>query len=183
MPANHTDLENKLWDAADELRANSKLRASEYSVPVLGFIFLKYADQKFAHATHRLKAKAERGAQRRPSSRRRRRSLTPDHYKAAGVLYLPDEARFRRLVDLPEGDNVGREINEAMKAIEAHNEALKDVLPKTYLRFENATLRELLRIFNRIPSGVISGTRPAVRAACLCRARALCNATRANPAT
>jgi len=50
MPANHTDLEKTLWSAADELRANSKLKSSEYSVPVLGLIFLRYADFKFTQA-------------------------------------------------------------------------------------------------------------------------------------
>jgi type I restriction enzyme M protein len=154
MPANNTDLEKKLWTAADELRANSRLRASEYSVPVLGLIFLKYADHKFAHATGQFKAEAEQRDKHQSSGRRRRQTLTPDHYKAAGVLYLPDEARFQRLVELPEGENIGRAINDAMKAIENHNEALKDILPKTYIRFENATLRELLRIFNRIPMDI-----------------------------
>ena len=148
MPANHTHLEQRLWDAADELRANSRLRASEYSVPVLGLIFLKYADHRFAHADRELRA-ATVGTSRRGAS-----SPTPDHYKARGVLYLPAEARFQRLVDLPESANVGRAINDAMKAIEDHNEALKDVLPKAYLRFENATLRELLRIFNGIPMDI-----------------------------
>jgi type I restriction enzyme M protein len=47
MPGNHSDLEKRLWGAADELRANSKLKSSEYSVPVLGLIFLRYADHKF----------------------------------------------------------------------------------------------------------------------------------------
>ena len=54
MPANHTDLEKRLWDAADELRANSKLKSSEYSVPVLGLIFLRYADHKFAEAEKKM---------------------------------------------------------------------------------------------------------------------------------
>jgi len=48
MPANYTELEKRLWEAADELRANSKLKPSEYSVPVLGLIFLGYADYKFS---------------------------------------------------------------------------------------------------------------------------------------
>ena len=47
MPANHTEIEKRLWDAADELRANSRLKSSEYSVPVLGLIFLRYADHRF----------------------------------------------------------------------------------------------------------------------------------------
>jgi len=155
MPNNN--LEKNLWDAADELRANSKLRASDYSIPVLGLIFLKYADHKFAHATAQFQAQAETPALSdvKGSHRRRRRDpLSPDRYKAAGVLYLPDEARFEHLVKLPEGENIGRKINAAMKAVEGHNETLKDVLPKTYIRFENATLRELVRIFNRIPMDI-----------------------------
>ena len=70
------------------------------------------------------------------------------------MLYLPDEARYATLVALPEGENAGRAINDAMKAVEDHNDALRDVLPKTYIRFENDTLRALLRIFNRIPMDI-----------------------------
>jgi type I restriction-modification system DNA methylase subunit len=88
MPNNH--LEKNLWDAADELRANSKLRAADYSIPVLGLIFLKYADHKFAHATKQFQAQVEGPAQRRC----RRAPLSPDRYKSAGVIYLPDDARF-----------------------------------------------------------------------------------------
>jgi type I restriction enzyme M protein len=50
MPANTTELERRLWGVADEFRANSKLKSSEYSVPVLGLIFLRYADHKFTQA-------------------------------------------------------------------------------------------------------------------------------------
>jgi len=50
LVANATDLERRLWEAADELRANSGLRSSEYSTPVLGLIFLRYADHKFTAA-------------------------------------------------------------------------------------------------------------------------------------
>ncbi len=50
MPANTTEIEKRLWDAADDLRANSKLKSSEYSMPVLGLIFLRYADYKFTLA-------------------------------------------------------------------------------------------------------------------------------------
>lgn len=148
MPTNHTEIEKRLWDAADELRANSRLRASDYSLPVLGLIFLKHADHKFTHATGELQAEAG------TSSSRRRDALTPAHYQRRGVLYLPDQARFQYLVNLPESAAIGRAINDAMKAIEEHNEALRDVLPKTYLHFDNATLRELLRIFNGIPMDI-----------------------------
>lgn len=108
MPANTTDLEKRLWDAADELRANSKLKSSEYSVPVLGLIFLRYADWKFARAEQDLKNKG-----------RGRRGITKADYQAKGVMYLPEAARFSKLLDLPEGEDVGKAINDAMRAIEA----------------------------------------------------------------
>ena len=119
MPANHTDLEKRLWDAADELRANSKLKSSEYSIPVLGLIFLRYADHKFAEAEKKL---SQQGSGRR--------KIGKTDYQAQGVLYLPEKARFATLLNLPEGTDIGKAINEAMKAIEAENEDLKDVLPE-----------------------------------------------------
>ena len=54
---NNNQIEKRLWDAADEMRANSKLKSSEYSIPVLGLIFLRYADQKFAAAQKELEGK------------------------------------------------------------------------------------------------------------------------------
>jgi type I restriction enzyme M protein len=146
LPANNNDLEKRLWDAADELRANSRLRAAEYSVPVLGLIFLRYADHRFAVADAAIQAERAEAAE----AGRRQRPVSPLDYQARGVLYLPEEARFSHLVALPEGTDIGRAIGDAMKAVEEHNPDLKDVLPKTYNRFENATLRELLRIFNAI---------------------------------
>ena len=145
MPANNTEIEKRLWDAADEMRANSRLKPSEYSVPVLGLIFLRYADHKFAHAGREIEA--ERAAR---AGGHRQRPVTKDDYRARGVLYLPDEARFQRLVELPEGENIGSRLNEAMKGIEAENPDLKDVLPKTYNRLGNVTLVSLLKTFNPI---------------------------------
>src|SRR5215469_4975743 len=120
MPANHTDLEKRLWSAADELRANSKLKSSEYSIPVLGLIFLRYADHKFSQAKAKLTSQGSG-----------RRTIGRADYQARGVLYLPEAARFSTLLKLPEGADIGKAINEAMKAIEADNDALKDVLPRT----------------------------------------------------
>jgi type I restriction enzyme R subunit len=125
MPGNHNEIEKRLWDAADELRANSKLKSSEYSIPVLGLIFLRYADHKFSEAEKHL-GKSGAG----------RRKIGKTDYQAEGVLYLPESARFSTLVNLPEGADVGKAINDAMRAIEAENEDLKDVLPKTYNRLE-----------------------------------------------
>ena len=71
--------------------------------------------------------------------------------RPAASLYLPDEARFSRLIALPEGADIGKAINDAMRAIEAENDDLRDVLPKSYNRLDNATLVSLLRTFNAIP--------------------------------
>jgi len=97
MPANNTEIENRLWDAADELRANSKLKSSEYSVPVLGLIFLRYADHKFTLAQKELEGKSTG-----------RRTIGKLDYQARGVMYLPQEARFSHLLSLPEGENIAR---------------------------------------------------------------------------
>ncbi|WP_294053058.1 N-6 DNA methylase, partial [Thiolapillus sp.] len=74
-----------------------------------------------------------------------------ERYQAMGVLYLPEEARFENLMNLPEGENIGQAINDAMRAIEAENPDLKDVLPKTYNRLENRILVELLKMMGSIP--------------------------------
>jgi type I restriction enzyme M protein len=90
MPANHTEVEKRLWGAADELRANSKLKSSEYSVPVLGLIFLRYADQKFTEAEKNLTAGSGR------------RKIGKTDYQAQGVPFIPKKARFATLLNLPE---------------------------------------------------------------------------------
>jgi len=134
------ELEKKLWSAADELRANSELKSSEYSVPVLGLIFLKYSDVKFAQAKKELEGK---GSGRRPVGK--------TDYHARGVLYLPEAARFSYLLHLPEGKDIGKEINEAMGLIESENPELKGVLPKSYQKVGNDSLVTLLKTFNSIP--------------------------------
>ena len=127
MNQNGNNIESRLWEAADELRANSDLTSNEYSVPVLGLVFLRYADHKFLAATKELEG-AGSG----------RRTIGPADYQAEGVLYLPEASRFSSLIQLPEGGNIGAAINDAMRAIESNNPDLKDVLPKTYNRFENS---------------------------------------------
>ena len=140
MPANHTEVEKRLWEAADELRANSKLKSSEYSVPVLGLIFLRYADQKFSDAEKKLSASGSG-----------RRKVGKIDYQAQGVLYIPEKARFATLLNLPEGADIGKAINDGMKAIESENEDLKDVLPKTYNALDKSLLISLLKNFSSIP--------------------------------
>ncbi len=139
MPPNN-DLEKRLWEAADQLRANSSLTAQEYSTPVLGLIFLKYADFRFSIAEKEL-------AQANISGRR---TIGKLDYQAKGVLYLPEKSRYSVLLNLPEGADIGDNINNAMRAIEDENSDLKDVLPKTYNQFENPLLIDLLKTFNSI---------------------------------
>ncbi len=137
MPANTTEIEKRLWDAADDLRANSKLKSSEYSMPVLGLIFLRYADHKFEQAEQEFAGRSSR-----------RRTIGRADYQARGVLYLRDEARFASLLKLPEGANIGAAINAAMKAIEEENEDLRGVLPQNYTAFDNSLLVSLLKTLN-----------------------------------
>jgi type I restriction enzyme M protein len=129
-----------LWKSADQMRANSKLGPAEYRGPVLGLIFLAYAEHRFENAREEVEANATA-----------RNPATPDNYKARSVLYVPEEARLSNLVQLPEGENLGKAVDEAMKAIEAANPELKDVLPRGFQRMEPSTLTELCRLFAPLP--------------------------------
>jgi type I restriction enzyme M protein len=131
------DIAARLWETADELRANSHLKAAEYSVPVLGLIFLKFADSRFTQMEAGLAGKGSG-----------RREIGKANYQAKGVLYLPKQSRFANLLQLKEGDNLGKAINDAMAAIEEENPALKGVLPRTYQSLTNDTLVSLLRSVN-----------------------------------
>lgn len=137
MVANTTEIEKRLWEAADQLRANSKLRSSEYSVPVLGLIFLRYADYRFGQAEKRLEGNATR-----------RRKIDKTDYLAEGVMYLQPETRWDHLMRLPESENIGRAINDAMDTIMQDNEDLRGVLPKQYHRFDNDLLVSLMKALN-----------------------------------
>src|SRR5574341_2250229 len=152
MPANTTEIEKRLWDAADELRANSKLKSSEYSVPVLGLIFLRYADHKFA------KAEAElveaHSIPSGPAAPKGRRQISKVDYQARGVMYIPEAGRWSGLMRLPEGSDIGKAINDAMKSIEEANDDLKDILPKTYNSLDKSVLVTLLKAFNSIPMDI-----------------------------
>lgn len=136
-------MEKRLWSAADELRANSKLKSSEYSVPVLGLIFLKYADHKFSVLQKELEGESTG-----------RKKIGKERYQAKGVMYLPEESRFSTLLKLPEDRDIGKALNDAMSAIERENTELKGVLPKSYTLLEKSTLLNLLRTFNSIPMDI-----------------------------
>jgi type I restriction enzyme M protein len=138
-------LEKRLWDAADQLRANSGLKAQEYSGPILGLIFLRFAEVRFA--AHR--KKLEQGG---TTSRRGSRVDAPAAYHAENVIYLAPEARFDFLLTLPEAANVGAKVNAAMREVEKHNPQLNGVLPKTYNLFTSTLLKELLKKISEIPA-------------------------------
>ena len=138
------ELQRKLWEAADQLRANSGLKASEYASPVLGLIFLRYADERFAQTAKAMGT----GSARRP--------IGPDDYQAAGALYLPEQSRFETLLDLPEDADIGKALNQAMGGIEIYNPDLRGMLPKDYSRVPDDILGELLRLLRALP-GVIEG--------------------------
>ena len=134
------EVRRTLWAAADQLRANSTLTPVEYRGPVLGLIFLAYAEHRFEEVRPALEKKATA-----------RRPVTVDDYRAQGVVYVPDEARLSHLVALPEAENLGAAVDTAMRAIEAENPDLRDVLPKGYQRLQKSLLVELLRLFAPLP--------------------------------
>ena len=103
-------LEKRLWAAADQFRANSGLKSQEYSAPVLGLIFLRFAEVRFGAQ----RAKLEKSA---TSSRRGSRLDEPAAYHAEGILYLPAEARFDYLLNRPEAENIGAKVNAAMRDV------------------------------------------------------------------
>lgn len=140
-------LERRLWDAADQFRANSGLKAQEYSGPILGLIFLRFAEVRFAAQ----RAKLDKAG---ASSRRGSRIDEPAAYHAGGVLYLAPEARFDYLLTLPETANIGAKVNAAMREIEKHNPQLASVLPKTYNLFTGTLLKELLKKVSEIPASL-----------------------------
>jgi type I restriction enzyme M protein len=140
-------LEKRLWDAADQLRANSGLSAAQYSQPVLGLIFLRFAEARFSSRRAALESQAK-------SSRRGSRLDDASSYHAEGVLYLEPGARFDHLLKLPEGAAVGEAVNSAMRAIERDNPQLAGVLPKTYEIFTSTLLKELLKKVSEIPASL-----------------------------
>jgi type I restriction enzyme M protein len=142
VPSDLREIDQRLWKAADKLRADAGLKPSDYSYPVLGLLFLRYAEARYAALEKTLKPAP--GA---------RRTIGPKDYISRGVIYLPDTARYSTLIKLPEKVNLGRSLNEAMKAIEETNPYLADVLPKDYQELPDATLRELLKLLHPLDMG------------------------------
>lgn len=148
-------LEAELWESADLLRADSKLTSNQYCMPVLGLIFLRYAYSRFTMVEKEILSN-------RPSRGGRVLPVEASDFAAKSALFLPKEAQYDYLVNLPadiasanlisvNGEpmtSLGEVVNNAMALIEAQSEQLSGVLPKDYTMFNDSLLGELLRIFN-----------------------------------
>ena len=148
-------LEAELWEAADLLRAGSKLTSNQYCMPVLGLIFLRYAYSRFRMVEQEI-------LKNRPVYHGRPIPVEKRDFIAKSALYLPKEAQYGYLLNLPANikeahiaDRTGREIaslgeavNNAMELTEEQSPKLTGILPKDYAQFDDGLLSELLKIFN-----------------------------------
>ena len=134
-------LETELWEAADLLRADSKVTSQEYCMPVLGLIFLRYAYSRFKFVESEI-------LKDRPVRNGRVLPVEAEDFKTKSAIFLPEEARYDYLLKLPDNTDMGQAINHAMELIEEQSAQLKGILPKNYTILQNDLLRELLRIFN-----------------------------------
>ena len=144
------ELEARLWESADALRSNSKLTSNQYCMPVMGLIFLRYAWGRFRRVTETL-------AREKSLPNGRTIPIEPEDYKARGVLWLPEKARYDRLAALPEGADLAEALNAAMAAIEETTPPLAGVLPKQYGELPADVLRDLVRNFNNPVLDTIGG--------------------------
>ena len=148
-------LEAELWESADLLRAESKLTSNQYCMPLLGLIFLRYSYSRFKMVEAEiLKDRPSRGGRVMP--------VEASDFAAKSALYLPREAQYDYLLNLPEDissmglvniaghpmNSLGEVVNNAMELIEDQSDQLKGVLPKTYTDFSNDILGHILRIFS-----------------------------------
>lgn len=148
-------LESELWESADLLRQGSKLTSSQYCMPVLALLFLRYAYSRFKMVEAEI-------LENRPKRGGRVMPVEASDFAAKSALFLPKEAQFEYLVNLPDNildahlktkdgqdiNSLGEAVNNAMQLVEDQSEQLTGVLPKTYTMFSDDLLRELLRIFN-----------------------------------
>lgn len=135
-------LEDSLWEAADRLRANSKLNATEYSMPVLGLIFLRHATNRF----DRIHTEIEAGL---PTRGGKTREITHADFASKAAIFLPEHARYDHVAKLPEKEDIGEALKAAMEAVEEQvPDLLTGVLPKDYPKFDPDLLRNLVRVFN-----------------------------------
>lgn len=157
-------LEAELWESADLLRAGSKLTSNQYCMPVLGLIFLRYAYSRFKMVEAEiLKDRPSRGGRVMP--------VEASDFAEKSALFLPKEAQYDYLLNLPDDiasaglinkeghtmNSLGEVVNNAMQLIEDQSEQLTGVLPKSYTDFSDELLSELLRIFNNSALDEVGG--------------------------
>ena len=157
-------LEAELWESADLLRAGSKLTSNQYCMPVLALIFLRYAYSRFKIIEAEiLKTHPSRGGKVAP--------VQPGEFAAKSALFLPREAQYDYLVNLPDSiaslglkdksdkpiNSLGEAVNYAMVLVEEQSEQLVGILPKNYTIFSDELLRELLRNFNKSSLDEVGG--------------------------
>lgn len=157
-------LEAELWKSADMLRSGSKLTSNQYCMPVLGLIFLRYAFSRFKLVEQEILAN-------RPMRNGRKLPVEASDFKAKSAIFLPKEAQYDYLVNLPDNvaslrltgingntlGSLGEVVNNAMELIENQSEQLRGVLPKNYTIFADELLSELLRIFNNSALSEVGG--------------------------
>ena len=157
-------LEADLWESADLLRAGSKLTSNQYCMPVLGLIFLRYAYSRFKLVESEI-------LKNRPVRNGRMMPVEASDFASKSALFLPREAQYEYLVNLPADiasagltnqsghtmNSLGEVVNNAMELVEAQSEQLTGVLPKDYTMFSDELLAELLRIFNNSALDEVGG--------------------------
>lgn len=157
-------LEAELWESADLLRASSKLTSNQYCMPVLGLIFLRYAYSRFKLVEREI-------LKDRPVRRGRVLPVEASDFVSKSALFLPREAQYEFLVNLPADiasagltnqnndvmNSLGEVVNNAMLLVEEQSEQLAGVLPKDYTMFSDELLGELLRIFNNSALDEVGG--------------------------
>ena len=157
-------LESDLWESADLLRAGSKLTSNQYCMPVLGLIFLRYAYSRFKLVEAEI-------LKNRPVRNGRVIPVEASDFTSKSALFLPKEAQYEYLVNLPADiasagltnqsghimNSLGEVVNNAMELVETQSEQLIGVLPKDYTMFSDELLAELLRIFNNSALDEVGG--------------------------
>ena len=147
------NLKDTLWTTADQLRANSGLKSTEYAEPILGLIFLRFADVKYSKFEPEIKAEFNS-----TNGTRMERPIHEIAIEKCG-FYLPEEARYDWLLNLPESEDLAKKVKEAMEAVEKYTAELEDTLPKDIYYSVNSeddplVLAKLLKNFKDIPADV-----------------------------
>jgi len=147
------ELEDRLWQAADKLRVDSGLKASEYATPILGLIFLRFASIRY----NKVKKEIDKEISAHKNSRMQRQRHEIAIEKCG--FYLPPEAEYEYLLNLPEKEDIAKAIKVAMEKIELYKPELADSLPKDeYFKLvkpdDRSLPKSLLKTFADIPEDV-----------------------------